>query len=432
MKSFLILVFTLTSFIGITQCNQYFIYESFSTVLPTQQGTWINTSVPYGTASATARTGSNYLTFNALNDAIRLPQISNPGVLSFYYRRSSTSTGTPRFEVETSPNGTTWTSRLVITSFTTSYQLATVNLSSLGLTNVHIRIIDKRASGGAERYIDDLSLTSTSAIENTLIPFLGACSQTLNESYTYTITDNIGPAGPIFGNYTNNVDRTITFTPSDNTKKLYISFDNLDLEIDYDFLYIYDGPNTSSPLLATLTGEVTPSDIIATNSNGQLTIRWTTDVSNVGSWGGFMANITTITPLPVELLYFDGIPYPTFNKLIWSTASEHNSDYFQIERSVDGETWKTVGIKSASGNSTIKINYSHLDSFDEFLIYYYILKQVDYDGQYKIYGPISLDNTKSFKKVVKYVNLLGQEVNFYTKGVLIEVYEDGTMKKIIR
>jgi hypothetical protein len=138
------------------------------------------------------------------------------------------------------------------------------------------------------------------------------------------------------------------------------------------------------------------------------------------------------TPLPVELIYFDGVSAPSFNSLKWSTASEHNSDYFKIERSIDGVEWKTIGTKTASGNSNTKIDYSFIDSFDDFVINYYRLVQVDYDGQYKIYGPISLDNTKSFKKVVKYINLLGQEVNTDTKGFIFEVYEDGTMRKIIR
>lgn len=137
------------------------------------------------------------------------------------------------------------------------------------------------------------------------------------------------------------------------------------------------------------------------------------------------------TPLPVELLYFDGSSYPSFNLLKWSTASEHNSDYFEIERSIDGNVWKVVGSKLASGNSTAVINYSYLDSFDDFVIHYYRLKQFDYDGQYKMYGPIGLDNTKSVKKIIKYINLMGQEVNSDTKGFIFEVYEDGTMIKII-
>lgn len=138
------------------------------------------------------------------------------------------------------------------------------------------------------------------------------------------------------------------------------------------------------------------------------------------------------TPLPVELLYFNGHEYSTFNLLKWSTASEHNSDYFEIERSIDGGDWKVIGNKLASGNSNQVVNYSWLDSFDDLVIHYYRLKQVDYDGQFKLYGPIALDNTKSIKKIVKYINTLGQEVNPDTKGIIFEVYEDGTMRKIIR
>ena len=137
------------------------------------------------------------------------------------------------------------------------------------------------------------------------------------------------------------------------------------------------------------------------------------------------------TPLPVELIYFDGIEYPLFNLLKWSTASEHNSDYFQVERSIDGEYWTSVGIKSAAINSNQIINYSFIDSFKEFKINYYRLKQVDTDGQFKIYGPIALNNINNIKKIVKYIDLLGREVSSDTRGILFEVYEDGSMKKII-
>jgi hypothetical protein len=46
-----------------------------------------------------------------------------------------------------------------------------------------------------------------------------------------------------------------------------------------------------------------------------------------------------------------------------------------------------------------------------------------------VYGPISINNTHTNKKVVKYINILGQEVKMETKGLIFEVYEDGTMKK---
>jgi hypothetical protein len=433
MKTILFFISLTVSFLAVSQCNQYFIYESFSTSLPTQQGTWVNTSVPYGTTAATARSGVNYLTFNAVNDAIRLPQISNPGVFSFYYRRSSTSSGTPKFSVETSTDGSVWTERLAVTSFSTTYALASVDLGALGLTNIFIRIIDRRASGNAERYVDDLGLTSTSASENVLIPFLTACNQTLDVNYTYTITDNLGPAsGNYGGTGGNSLNRTLTFTPSDATKKLNLSFSSLDLETNYDYLYVYDGANTSATLVATLTGTTTPADITATNANGQLTVRWTTDVSNTGSWGGFVATLSVPVALPVELLYFEGVAYPTYNVLQWATASEHNSFYFDVERSTNGIDWKTIGTSPTAGNSNIQIDYSHSDKINQSTIHYYRLAQYDVDGNFKLYGPIVLNNETKIKTVIKHVNSLGQEVGFEHKGVVFEIYDDGTSKKIIR
>jgi hypothetical protein len=137
-------------------------------------------------------------------------------------------------------------------------------------------------------------------------------------------------------------------------------------------------------------------------------------------------------PLPVELIYFEGIKYPNSNLLKWSTASESNSDYFSIERSTDGENWQQVAVKSSAGNSTEKINYSYLDNIDQFTIHYYRLVQYDIDGKFETYGPIALDNRIITKRVIKQVNLLGQEVNSHYSGIIIEVHEDGTTKKIIR
>jgi len=44
-----------------------------------------------------------------------------------------------------------------------------------------------------------------------------------------------------------------------------------------------------------------------------------------------------------------------------------------------------------------------------------------------------LDNRIKEKKIVKYINLMGQEVTpNNTIGIIFEVYEDGTIRKIIR
>lgn len=427
----LLLFFTIffLSFFTFTQCNQYQIYESFTSTLTTQGGTWaVNSMIAVTTPT---RTGTHAIGFNGTGDWIRTPQIANPGVLSFWYRRSANTTAWT-LNIQTSPDGTTWTTRGSITTVTATYAQYTLNIGALSLSNVFIRLIDARASGAHERYVEDLGITSTVTNSNTLIPILSACSQTLNSALTYKITDDGGPAGPISVGYSNSIDRTITLTPSDVTQKLNLSFSQLDLETSYDYLYIYDGANTSAPLLATLNGTTLPLDIIATNSLGQLTLRWTTDISNVGSWGGFLVNVTSVTPLPVELLYFDGTEYPLWNVLKWSTASESNSSHFVVERSTDGEIWKQTANITAAGNSNEKLNYSHMDMIEQHAIHYYRLVQFDVDGQFKIYGPIALDNRERIKKVIGYINMLGQQVNESYTGIIYEVYEDGTCKKIIK
>ena len=166
--------------------------------------------------------------------------------------------------------------------------------------------------------------------------------------------------------------------------------------------------------------------------NGSSNSDFTITSTNVVGFSWFNFGGGNENPLPVELLYFEGIKHPLFNLLEWSTASEYNSDYFKIEKSVDGENWLNMSTITASGNSTQEIKYSIIDLNVDPIINYYILKQVDYNGKYKIYGPISVDNTNSFKKIIKYVNILGQDINQYTKGMLFEIYEDGTSRIIIR
>ena len=663
MKSFLILLFTLISFIGITQCNQYLIYESFTSTLTTQGGTWGVNSILASTSPT--RTGNYAAGFNGTGDWIRTPQIANPGVLSFWYRRSSNSTAWT-LNVQTSPDGTTWTTRGTVTAPTTTYQQYTLNIGALGLTNVFIRLLDGRASGAHERYVDDLGITSTVTNQNTLIPFLGNCSQTLTSTLTYTITDAGGPTDT----YNNNLDQTVTLTPSDNTKKLQLDFSSFNVEAVYDFLYVYDGPNTSSPLLATLNGTSLPATITAENASGQLTLKFTSDISGIRV--GFQATVTSVTvcttptnggtlstnkslttvndgvsltttgnggsitkiewsfdnfttvdgtvtnpanpyniqlnvqetnayfrttskdgtcpsgvsnivnitlksappyssgivdgdhitnvtfndinntttndgdaysdytsiianvtkgepynlsvaaantlnpgqgyaawidwngdgvlqttenvllkatanstsqlvtipsdavtgdvlmrvlsvwnntpdidayysigygygeieeytirisnpiSLPVELTQFESFGYPQWNVVKWTTASENNSSHFDLESSTDGENWRKITTIPSAGNSIQELKYSYIDyNLNE--LTYYRLQQFDIDGKFETYGPILVTKTITEKKIIKYVNLMGQEVNpDYTKGFVIEIYDDGSIRKMIR
>ena len=136
--------------------------------------------------------------------------------------------------------------------------------------------------------------------------------------------------------------------------------------------------------------------------------------------------------LPVELIYFEGTGYWKHNLLKWSTATEHNSDYFSVQRSSNGFDWSEVVTIQSTGNSTERTDYTYIDNYLNNGTIYYKLIQYDFDGKSKEYGPISITYTQPSKKVIKYVNTLGQEVDFTYKGMVIEVYDDLTTRKVIR
>ena len=165
--------------------------------------------------------------------------------------------------------------------------------------------------------------------------------------------------------------------------------------------------------------------------NGSSNNDFTVVSSDVVGFSWFNFGSQNANPLPVELSQFDGIPYPTFNNIKWSTESENNSSHFDLEGSNDGEYWGLITTKSAMGNSTTKTKYYYIDyNLEE--IYYYRLVQYDFDGNSKTYGPIVIQKPISGKKLIKYINLMGQEISPSSYGVIIEIYDDGTIRRIIR
>lgn len=93
--------------------------------------------------------------------------------------------------------------------------------------------------------------------------------------------------------------------------------------------------------------------------------------------------------LPVELIEFNGRYYNTGLKLYWSTASEINNDHFEILKSFDGFNFTKIATIRGKGNSNSLVEYEYVDYEVCDMIVYYKLKQIDYDGISKEYGPIA-------------------------------------------
>ncbi|MBA2250426.1 MAG: T9SS type A sorting domain-containing protein [Chitinophagaceae bacterium] len=82
--------------------------------------------------------------------------------------------------------------------------------------------------------------------------------------------------------------------------------------------------------------------------------------------------------LPVLFTKFDASCTGNGAMIRWSTGSEFNSNYFEVQRSTNGTDWTVVGNVKAAGSSNSARNYQQLDltSGPSF----YRIKQVDQDG----------------------------------------------------
>jgi hypothetical protein len=107
--------------------------------------------------------------------------------------------------------------------------------------------------------------------------------------------------------------------------------------------------------------------------------------------------------LPVTLISFTatkapGDPEGSTALLNWQTASEINSDRFDIERSQDGKKWINIGNVTASGDKKSSSFYSFPDKSPADGENLYRLKMIDKDGSFSFsrIQSVYFDNEISF------------------------------------
>ena len=98
--------------------------------------------------------------------------------------------------------------------------------------------------------------------------------------------------------------------------------------------------------------------------------------------------LSAINPLPVQLTAF--VAHRQADKAVavkWTTASEKNSAYFEIQRSLDGREFASVGTVKARGSSSQPTTYAFYDRAFPAAAFYYRLRQADTDGKVA-YSPV--------------------------------------------
>ena len=106
------------------------------------------------------------------------------------------------------------------------------------------------------------------------------------------------------------------------------------------------------------------------------------------------SNALDIT-LPVELTSFQAKGSNAQNLLTWQTASEQNTQHFNVERSANGQTdFQNIGTVKAAGNSQSVKNYQFSDE-TPLSISYYRLRSIDLDGKEQFSKIVSVARSKN-------------------------------------
>jgi len=108
---------------------------------------------------------------------------------------------------------------------------------------------------------------------------------------------------------------------------------------------------------------------------------WSGNDGNLTGPGTLDANYNPATsPLPIELLFFNVKQANNGHLLEWATASELNFNYFSVEHSIDGATFKEIEQIKGYGNTKERKDYSFENRNALLGKNYYRLKSVDLDG----------------------------------------------------
>ncbi|KAF0130189.1 MAG: hypothetical protein FD155_1975 [Bacteroidetes bacterium] len=159
----------------------------------------------------------------------------------------------------------------------------------------------------AGEYDVQLTITNGSGVSSTILKpdLVSVTSMYIMSNGTYTTCEGtfFDPGGPS-NEYGNNQQMTMTIVPDTEEALTKVEFTMFDLEAqsncDYDWLKIYNGLNTSAPLLGTWCGTNSPGTIIANNGGKGLTFQFFSDGSVVEA--GWAATISCFSTVGAEEL----------------------------------------------------------------------------------------------------------------------------------
>ena len=191
--------------------------------------------------------------------------------LYFNFRYFMNGNDVGNLTLQLSSDGNQWDdlwSKPLNLGFQSDSEFIEVPLSGQNLENIKLRFVGI-IGGNSHSPMDLFGANSQSAMGIDGMEFI------LSGTCTEEFTDHNGS-----GNYSNYQNQTWTYYPNEPGQKVEAVFEYVDTELNYDYLYVYDGPDISSNLIATLNGAYPEAmSFISRHPSGALTFRFTSDYS---------------------------------------------------------------------------------------------------------------------------------------------------------
>ena len=180
-----------------------------------------------------------------------------------------------------------WTFEGATPSTSTSQNPTNITYSTAGDYDVTLTITD--ADGNSQ------TLTKENYIHV-------AESITMQNGSVTTCSGIFYDSGGPNSNYGNNLNYTMTFYPGTEGAMVTVNFTQFNTESGYDYLYIYNGTSTSAPQIGQYDGTTSPGTVMATNSAGALTFRFTSDSGvNAAGWVASVSCFYTDQPVNISV-----------------------------------------------------------------------------------------------------------------------------------
>jgi len=224
-------------------------------------------------------------------------------------------------------------------------------------------------------------------------------------------------------NYGNNLNITMTFMPDTEGGMIEVIFQEFETESGYDKLYIYDGTSVSAAPLGEFSGNDSPGTVTATNADGAITFRFTSDGSVTRSgW----AAVVRCAGLPMEVtaeVENDTICKGETNTLsVYASGGSGEYTYLwsPAENLDDATAQNPVFTATESGDYTFTVTVSDGTESESATVSFYVteclgVEEIDVENVSVYPNPassmINIDGLNGFANLeVSIVNLQGQIV----------------------